>query len=260
MLGCGCMCSKTKQYLICILIILLGIYYLMPYSHIDDKIVNTSKNEKLLIIKEDGRDINYQMQINTMNGLKNHRFDNNSIIEDTEIFELDKIYKGGFWDKYRLMIEEKLKENPGDTELIVNLALVYKDLLMQTAFKYVMNDIIYFNKKNIEVYETLSNFLIDSSDNESAFEILYRGIDNNSDDPKYFFLLGDKLASVGKYEEAVEIYQRGIKINPNDHAAYYNLAIIYSSMNKQDMADQANSIARELLNQIESEDEESHSQ
>jgi tetratricopeptide (TPR) repeat protein len=159
-------------------------------------------------------------------------------------------YLRGYLGKAMQIAEETLNLKSNDTEAIVNLGIVHKELMLQDSLEIFFHDIIERNQNSIEVYETIFNILIDNSYIDKAIDLLYKGIDQNSNNTIFYYLLGDKLCDLGRYEEAVDIYNRAIRINPNDHGAYYNLALIFDSMGNQELAAEAYNASQELLQEI----------
>lgn len=52
------------------------------------------------------------------------------------------------------------------------------------------------------------------------------------DDCGGYYLRGNNLAGLGRYEEAIASYERAMEIKPNDANTFYNLACCYALQTK----------------------------
>src|SRR5882724_6925914 len=69
-----------------------------------------------------------------------------------------------------------------------------------------------------------------------AVELIGKAIEQNRENPSYFFNLGNVYNGRGKYEEAVAAYRRAINIKPDYAKAHYNLGIVLNELGRRDEA------------------------
>ncbi len=72
--------------------------------------------------------------------------------------------------------------------------------------------------------------------NHKAVFLIKRAIDIYSQEPAYYYNLGNALKGAGFFCEALKSYKHALKLNPDYAEAYNNLGVVYNEQNKQDEA------------------------
>lgn len=73
---------------------------------------------------------------------------------------------------------------------------------------------------------------------ERNLEILYKGLEEEPDNPYYYFQVGCSLQVLKRYEEAAQMYEKGLSFNPPTDRTYVvemitSLACVYSDAGKK---------------------------
>lgn len=144
--------------------------------------------------------------------------------------------------------ESEMAQATTDLEALINLCAQYKDSNEIDDLFELYEPVINNDYQNIEIYKSLSDFLIQESRVDEALSLLYKGIELNPEDPQFRYLLGDTLTMLQQYQEALEQYQVAIMTDKANPAAYYNFAQIYEYMDLYDIANQNYMIAQSLWN------------
>jgi tetratricopeptide (TPR) repeat protein len=85
------------------------------------------------------------------------------------------------------------------------------------------------------------NFYLGSEDYAKAEELLKLAVDEDPNNPKLFFALGNSYDALGSFEKAESAYKEAVDIDPTFYDAQYNLGILY--YNKAgELLNQANQI------------------
>ena len=124
------------------------------------------------------------------------------------------------YEEYKIFLENKLKENPKNVEVICQLAAVYNEL------NYQWDDIYKLLNEFIKKYE---NELTDEEKSR-----IYTNLGFYYDDQRY----GSK--------RAIRTLRKAIAFNPNNSKAYYGLGADYYGANKYDKSEEMYKRACEL--------------
>lgn len=76
---------------------------------------------------------------------------------------------------------------------------------------------------------------------ERNLEILYAGIEQEPDNPYYYFQIGCSLQELKRYDEAMKMYEKGLSFSPSEERKYViemitSLANVYIEMGRKDDA------------------------
>ena len=140
------------------------------------------------------------------------------------------------YEEYKTFLENKLKENPKNVEVICQLAAVYNELNYQWDDIYkLLNEFIkkYENELTDEeksrIYTNLGYYYDDQRDgSKRAIRTLRKAVAFNPNNFKAYYGLGADYYGAGKYEKSEEMYKRACELedNPIYKFEYANLLMI----------------------------------
>ena len=140
------------------------------------------------------------------------------------------------YEEYKIFLENKLKENPKNVEVVCQLVAVYNELTYQWKDIYkLLNEFIkkYENELTDEeksrIYTNLGYYYDDQRDgSKRAIRTLRKAVAFNSNNSKAYYGLGADYYGAGKYEKSEEMYKRACELenNPIYKFEYANLLMI----------------------------------
>ena len=140
------------------------------------------------------------------------------------------------YEEYKIFLENKLKENPKNVEVVCQLAAVYNELNYQWDDIYkLLNEFIkkYENELTDEeksrIYTNLGYYYDDQRDgSKRAIRTLRKAVTFNPNNSKAYYGLGADYYGAGKYEKSEEMYKRACELenNPIYKFEYVNLLIV----------------------------------
>ena len=140
------------------------------------------------------------------------------------------------YEEYKIFLENKLKENPKNVEVICQLAAVYNELTYQWEEIYkLLNEFIkkYENELTDEeksrIYTNLGYYYDDQRDgSKRAIRTLRKAVAFNPNNSKAYYGLGADYYGAGKYDKSEEMYKRACELenNPIYNFEYANLLMI----------------------------------
>jgi len=140
------------------------------------------------------------------------------------------------YEEYKIFLENKLKENPKNVEVICQLAAVYNELTYQWEEIYkLLNEFIkkYENeltdKEKSRIYTNLGYYYDDQRvGSKRAIRTLRKAVTFNPNNSKAYYGLGANYYGAGKYEKSEEMYKRACELenNPIYKFEYANLLMI----------------------------------
>ena len=140
------------------------------------------------------------------------------------------------YEEYKIFLENKLKENPKNVEVICQLAAVYNELTYQWEDIYkLLNEFIkkYENELTDEeksrIYTNLGYYYDDQRDgSKRAIRTLRKAVAFNPNNSKAYYGLGADYYGAGKYDKSEEMYKRACELenNPIYKFEYANLLMI----------------------------------
>ena len=140
------------------------------------------------------------------------------------------------YEEYKTFLENKLKENPKNVEVICQLAAVYNELNYQWDDIYkLLNEFIkkYENKLTDEeksrIYTNLGFYYDDQRDgNKRAIRTLRKAVTFNPNNSKAYYGLGANYYGAGKYDKSEEMYKRACELenDPIYKFEYANLLMV----------------------------------
>lgn len=140
------------------------------------------------------------------------------------------------YEEYKTFLENKLKENPKNVEVVCQLAAVYNELNYQWEEIYkLLNEFIkkYENELTDEeksrIYTNLGYYYDDQRDgSKRAIRTLRKAVTFNPNNSKAYYGLGADYYGAGKYEKSEEMYKRACELenNPIYKFEYANLLMI----------------------------------
>ncbi len=140
------------------------------------------------------------------------------------------------YEEYKTFLENKLKENPKNVEVICQLAAVYNELIYQWEEIYkLLNEFIkkYENELTDEeksrIYTNLGYYYDDQRDgSKRAIRTLRKAVAFNLNNSKAYYGLGADYYGAGKYDKSEEMYKRACELenNPIYKFEYANLLMV----------------------------------
>lgn len=140
------------------------------------------------------------------------------------------------YEEYKIFLENKLKKNPKNVEVICQLAAVYNELTYQWEEIYkLLNEFIkkYENELTDEeksrIYTNLGYYYDDQRvGSKRAIRTLRKAVAFNPNNSKAYYGLGADYYGAGKYDKSEEMYKRACELenNPIYKFEYANLLMI----------------------------------
>ena len=140
------------------------------------------------------------------------------------------------YEEYKMFLENKLKENPKNVEVVSQLAAVYNELTYQWNDIYkLLNKFIkkYENelndKEKSRIYTNLGYYYDDQRDgSKRAIRTLRKAVAFNLNNSKAYYGLGADYYGAKKYDKSEEMYKRACELedNPIYKFEYANLLMI----------------------------------
>ena len=140
------------------------------------------------------------------------------------------------YEEYKMFLENKLKENPKNVEVVCQLAAVYNELTYQWEDIYkLLNEFIkkYENELTDEeksrIYINLGYYYDDQRDgSKRAIRTLRKAVAFNPNNFKAYYGLGANYYGAGKYDKSEEMYKRACELENNSiyKFEYANLLMV----------------------------------
>ena len=140
------------------------------------------------------------------------------------------------YEEYKTFLENKLKENPKNVEVVCQLAAVYNELTYQWKDIYkLLNEFIkkYENEltdvEKSRIYTNLGYYYDDQRDgSKRAIRTLRKAVAFNPNNSKAYYGLGADYYGAGKYDKSEEMYKRACELenNPIYKFEYANLLMV----------------------------------
>ena len=140
------------------------------------------------------------------------------------------------YEEYKIFLENKLKENPKNVEVVCQLAAVYNELTYQWDDIYkLLNEFIkkYENELTDEeksrIYTNLGFYYDDQRyGSKRAIRTLRKAVAFNPNNSKAYYGLGADYYGAGKYDKSEEMYKRACELenNPIYKFEYANLLMV----------------------------------
>ena len=140
------------------------------------------------------------------------------------------------YEEYKIFLENKLKENPKNVEVVCQLAAVYNELNYQWEEIYkLLNEFIkkYENELTDEeksrIYTNLGYYYDDQRDgSKRAIRTLRKAVAFNPNNSKAYYGLGADYYGAGKYDKSEEMYKRACELENNSiyKFEYANLLMV----------------------------------
>ena len=140
------------------------------------------------------------------------------------------------YEEYKIFLENKLKENPKNVEVICQLAAVYNELNYQWDDIYkLLNEFIkkyeneLTNEEKSRIYTNLGYYYDDQRyGSKRAIRTLRKAIAFNPNNSKAYYGLGADYYGANKYDKSEEMYKRACELedNPIYKFEYANLLMV----------------------------------
>lgn len=140
------------------------------------------------------------------------------------------------YEEYKIFLENKLKENPKNVEVICQLAAVYNELTYQWDDIYkLLNEFIkkyeneLTNEEKSRIYTNLGFYYDDQRyGSKRAIRTLRKAVAFNPNNSKAYYGLGADYYGARKYDKSEEMYKRACELenNPIYKFEYANLLMV----------------------------------
>ena len=140
------------------------------------------------------------------------------------------------YEEYKTFLENKLKENPKNMEVVCQLAAVYNELTYQWKDIYkLLNEFIkkyeneLTNEEKSRIYTNLGFYYDDQRyGSKRAIRTLRKAVAFNPNNSKAYYGLGADYYGAGKYDKSEEMYKRACELenNPIYKFEYANLLMV----------------------------------
>jgi tetratricopeptide (TPR) repeat protein len=145
--------------------------------------------------------------------------------------------QAGRLDEARIYLEELLKQNPEDVDLLYNLGMLYTDLGKPDMAIKLLKQCIKLSPRHANAYVALGFANMSSGDLKSAKEYTLEALKIAPDNPFVHRNLGGIFGKENDYLNACYHLQKSYNINPHDPQTVYGLAFAYKSLNDLENAE-----------------------
>jgi tetratricopeptide (TPR) repeat protein len=148
-----------------------------------------------------------------------------------------KFIQAGRLDEARIYLEELLKQNPEDVDLLYNLGMLYTDLGKPMLAIPLLQKCIEISPRHANAHVALGFAYMSSGDLKSAKEYTLEALKIVPNDPFALRNLGGIFGKENDYLNAFYYLQKSYNINSHDPQTVYGLAFSYMSLNDLENAE-----------------------
>ena len=142
-----------------------------------------------------------------------------------------KFIQAGRLDEARIYLEELLKQNSTDIDLLYNLGMLYTDLGKPMKAIPLLQKCIEISPHHANAHVALGFAYMSGGDLKTAKKYTLEALKIVPDDPLALRNLGGIFGKENDYLNAFYYLQKSYDINPNDSQTVYGLAFSYKSLN-----------------------------
>jgi tetratricopeptide (TPR) repeat protein len=142
-----------------------------------------------------------------------------------------KFIQAGRLDEARIYLEELLKQDPENVDLLYNLGMLYTDLGKPMMAIPLLQKCIEISPCHANAHIALGFACMSSGDLMSAKEYTLEALKIVPNDPIALRNLGGIFGKENDYLNAFYYLQKSYNINPHDPLTVYGLAFSYKSLN-----------------------------
>ncbi|MFA6371144.1 MAG: tetratricopeptide repeat protein [Methanothrix sp.] len=139
--------------------------------------------------------------------------------------------QAGRLDEARIYLEELLKQDPENVDLLYNLGMLYTDLGKPDMSIALLKQCIKLSPRHANAHVALGFSYMNSGDLKSAKEYTLQALKIVPNDPIALRNLGGILGKEKDFLNAFYQLQKSYDINPHDPQTVYGLAFAYKSLN-----------------------------
>jgi tetratricopeptide (TPR) repeat protein len=139
--------------------------------------------------------------------------------------------QAGRLDEARIYLEELLKQDPENVDLLYNLGMLYTDLGKPMMAISLLRKCIEISPRHANAHVALGFAYMSSGDIKSAKEYTLQALTIVPNDPFALRNLGGILGKEKDFLNAFYQLQKSFNINPHDPQTVYGLAFSYRSLN-----------------------------
>ena len=143
----------------------------------------------------------------------------------------------GMFEKAKTSYRQAIEIDPLHAGPYYNLSTIYSDVEgKDDKAVALLNTAIELSPNFPKPYHKLGLIYLDRGENRKAIALLNKALKLNPDDPQIYHIFGYAYIQSGDQKKAEAMYKKAIEVNPNYVEAYHDLAIIYASAEKYDLA------------------------
>jgi tetratricopeptide (TPR) repeat protein len=148
-----------------------------------------------------------------------------------------KFIRDGRLDEARIYLEELLREDPDNSDLLYNLGMLYTDLGQPNKAIELLKRCIELSPDHTNSYVALGYAYQRAGDLEQAKQFSLKALEIDPNNPYAMKNLGGIFGKEGNNLGAFSYLRRSFEINPDDPQTVYGLAFTYKCLGDMEGAD-----------------------
>jgi len=148
-----------------------------------------------------------------------------------------KFIQEGRLDEARIYLEELLKRDPENVDLLYNLGMLYTELSEPEKAVPLLQKCIMISPSHVNAHVALGFAYMRTDNLNAAKECTLKALKLEPDNPYALKNLGGILGKENDYLNAFYYLQKSYNINPKDPQTVYGLALTYKSLNDLENAE-----------------------
>jgi tetratricopeptide (TPR) repeat protein len=142
-----------------------------------------------------------------------------------------KFIQAGRQDEARIYLEELLKQDPGNSNILYNLSMLYTELGKTNDAILLLMKCIDISPNHANAHVALGFAFMKQDDLVNAKKSTIKALEIEPDNPFAHKNLGGIFAKEGDFKNALDHLKKAHEINPHDPQTAYGLALAYKSLN-----------------------------
>ena len=157
--------------------------------------------------------------------------------------KINNLINSGQFDKANILLLPLLKKDPNDFQLVQSQFLVFlskKDEVNALKTLYKMSEL----KEHYVVYNNIGNLEKNFGNYETAIENFQKAIELDDNKPEIFYNLANVYSKINKRDKSIIFYEKALNLNPEYSAALNNVAAEYLKL--EDLKNARDNIIKSL--------------
>jgi tetratricopeptide (TPR) repeat protein len=158
--------------------------------------------------------------------------------------KINNLINSGEFDKANILLLPLLKNNPNDFHLVQSQFLVFlskNDEVNALKSLYKMSEL----KEHYVVYNNIGNLEKNFGNYEAAIENFEKAIQLDDNKPEIFYNLANVYSKINKRDKSIIFYEKALNLNPEYSAALNNVAAEYLKL--EDLKNARDNIIKSLI-------------